>query len=177
MRNNIHPIVFPFILLTGVLISQNSFALRCGTSLITAGDSKIAVRKKCGEPSWIDHWSTELRRNPDTDWEHSLTRFHERWAYNRGPHRFISFVTFDGGMVVSVDQNGRGFHETRGSQRCQLIRFPLGTASAEIQAKCGDPDLKEQRIESITQPIGNGREQVTVSVDEWTYNLGPTRFL
>jgi hypothetical protein len=53
----------------------------------------------------------------------------------------------------------------------------LGVTSAEVAAQCGEPDVKERHYETITQPITGGRRHISVSVDEWTFNLGPTRFI
>jgi hypothetical protein len=39
------------------------------------------------------------------------------------------------------------------------------------------PDSQEQRYETVTEKIAGGRRQVGVSVDEWTFNLGPTQFM
>ena len=37
-----------------------SFALRCGTRLVSSGDTKFEVLQKCGEPDFVDSWE---RRN------------------------------------------------------------------------------------------------------------------
>ena len=162
---------------TGLLASQNALAFRCKGGLITEGDSKITVLKKCGEPSWKDRWSEETIEYPYTDIEHRNLQINERWIYNPGPTQFIRIINFKGSKVFSIETGSRGFTVVPGLQRCDFDTFSMGTTSAEVAAKCGEPDMTEQRLESVTRPIAGGRQQVSVTVEEWTFNLGPTRFM
>jgi len=166
-----------FIFCLGVSASQNVFAFRCDGQLVSVGQSKLTVLKHCGEPDWIDRWVEETIDFPDTPIEHRLVRVNERWLYNPGPSQFLRFVTFRDGRVVSIETGGRGFIVRPGMQPCDLSSFSLGTPSAEVAARCGEPDMAERRIETVTRPIPGGRQQVTVSIDEWTFNLGATRFM
>lgn len=160
-----------------LLTTQNAFAFRCSGGLIAEGDSKISVLKKCGEPNWIDRWGEGIVNYPDTDFEHRLSRINERWIYNPGPTQFMRIITFLGSKVSSIETGSRGFTNSAETQRCNFDVFSLGTTSVEIASRCGKPDLTDQRIETFTNKISDGRQQITVSVDEWTYNLGPTRFM
>ncbi len=166
-----------FTLSVGLLTGQSAFAFRCGGKLVTEGNSKISVLKKCGEPNWKDRWGEEIVELPDTDFEHRITRINERWIYNRGPTHFLRIITFRDGKVIAIETGSRGFTVTPRMQRCDFDIFSLGATSAEIAAQCGKPDLKERRYETITRKIVGGRKQITVTVDEWTFNLGPTRFM
>ncbi len=166
-----------FFFCVGLLVSQTSYAFRCGSDLITEGDSKISVLKKCGDPSWIDRWLEEIVDLPDTNFEHRITRINERWVYNPGPTQFLRIITFKDSKVLSIDTGGRGFTPEPGTQHCNFDIISLGSTTAEVNARCGEPDLIDQRYETITRRIAGGRRQVTVTVDEWTFNLGPTRFM
>jgi hypothetical protein len=159
------------------MASQSAFAFRCDGELVTEGDTKLSVLNKCGEPSWIDRWPEEIVDFPDTDFEHLVSRINERWMYNPGPTQFLRIITFKDGQVSSIESGSRGFTVVPGIQRCNLDIFSFGTSTAEIAAQCGEPDLKEQHYETITQKIAGGRRQITVSIDKWTFNLGPTRFM
>jgi len=160
-----------------LLAAHNAYAFRCSGGLISTGDSKLALLKKCGEPSWIDRYTERTVEQPDTDFEHSITRINERWIYNLGPTQFIRIITLRDGRVASIETGGRGFSVFPGMQPCDFNSIPMGSTSAEVKAKCGMPDSQEQRFETVTVPIAGGRRQVGVSVDEWTFNLGPTQFM
>ena len=157
--------------------SQNSFAFRCDGHLVTKGDSKISVLKKCGKPTWTDRWVEEIIDLPDTDFEHRIARVNERWIYNPGPTQFLRILVFRDSEVISIETGSRGFTVVPGMQRCDFELFALGTTSAEVAIKCGKPDWEEQRYELVTHKIAGGRRQISVTVDEWTFNLGPTNFM
>lgn len=161
----------------GLVASDDAYAFHCSGGLISQGDSKLVLLKKCGEPSWIDRWVERIVIQPDTDFEHSATRINERWFYNRGPTEFIRIITLRGGRVANIETGGLGFTVVPGMQRCDFNSLSLGTTSAEVRAKCGKPDSQEQHYETVTEKIAGGRRQVSVSVDEWTFNLGPTQFM
>ena len=157
--------------------SQGALAFRCNGDLISEGDSKLTVRASCGEPDWIDHWAEELIQSPDTDIERRLLRVDERWIYNQGPTQFLRIITFKNGRVTSIDTGGYGFVTTPGLQDCDLDSFSMGTTSLEVAQKCGQPDARERRIETVTVPALGGRQKTAVVVEEWTFNLGPRRFM
>lgn len=160
-----------------LLATQNAFAFRCGNDLVTIGDSKISVLNKCGKPDWIDRWTEEIIDFPDTDQEHRATRINERWAYNPGPTQFIRIITFSDSTVSVIETSGRGFTVTPGMERCDFDTLAVGINSGEVLVRCGEPDAREQRYETITHKITGGRRQVSVTVDEWIFNLGPTHFM
>ena len=165
------------LLCLGLVATHSAYAFRCSGGLISTGDSKLVLLKKCGEPSWIDRYAESTVEQPDTDFEHSITRINERWIYNLGPTQFIRIITLRDGRVAHIETGGRGFTVYPGMQRCNFNSFSLGSTSAEVRAKCGQPDSQEQRYETVTEKIAGGRRQVSVSVDEWTFNLGPTQFM
>ncbi len=165
------------VVILALLATQNAFAFRCGNNLVTTGDSKISVTKNCGKPDWVDRWSVEVIDFPDTGIEHRVIRINERWVYNPGPTQFIRIINFDGSSVSSIETGGRGFNLTPGKGRCDFDSLSLGTNSGEVSGRCGEPDATEQRYEEVTHKISGGRRQVSVTVDEWTFNLGPTHFM
>jgi len=170
-------IVILILLCLGLVATRSAYAFRCSGGLISTGDSKLILLKKCGEPTWIDRWAERIVVQPDTDFEHSITRINERWIYNRGPTDFIRIITLRDGRVANIETGGRGFTVIPGSQRCDFNSISLGTSTAVVRAKCGQPDSLEQHYETVTEPIAGGRRQVSVSVDEWTFNLGPSQFM
>lgn len=157
--------------------AQSVYAYHCRGGLISQGDSKLALLKKCGKPSWIDRWAERVVELPDTDFEHSISRINERWIYNPGPTQFIRIITLRGGYISKIETGGRGFTVVSGTKHCDFNNLNLGSPSAIVRAKCGKPDSREQHYEMITGKIAGGRRQVSISVDEWTYNLGPNQFM
>ncbi|MEJ2361213.1 MAG: DUF2845 domain-containing protein [Gammaproteobacteria bacterium] len=166
-----------FLLCLGLGSTHSAYAFHCSGGLISLGDSKLVLLKKCGKPDWIDRWAERIVNQPDTDFEHSITRINERWIYNPGPTEFIRIITLRDGRVANIETGGRGFTVVPGMQRCDFNSLSLGTTSAVVRAKCGKPDSQEERYETVTEKIAGGRRQVSVSVDEWTFNLGPNNFM
>ena len=113
--------------------------MRCGTKLVVAGDTKLEVLKKCGEPDFKETikmlktskevnlssagTSTNLtsRQSNLSSHKHSgqsgitlgteTIEAIEQWSYNRGPTQFIKLLTFRGGRLESVEEADRGFTE------------------------------------------------------------------
>lgn len=160
-----------------IVASQSVFAFRCSGELVSEGDSKLSVLDKCGEPALIDRWPEEIIDFPDTDFEHRLGRINERWIYNFGPSQFLRIITFKDGEVFNIENGSRGFTVVPGMQFCNFNVLSLGITTIELETRCGEPDLKEQRYETVTTRIPGGRRQVTVTIDKWTFNLGPTHFM
>jgi hypothetical protein len=73
--------------------------------------------------------------------------------------------------------------------RCGRRLVSTGDHMLEVRKKCGDPDFVAQRIEKrkvrvkVIRWVVNHQEEVSeeqtveVPVDEWTYDLGPERFI
>jgi hypothetical protein len=50
--------------------------------------------------------------------------------------------------------------------------------SADVAAKCGDPDFRDSHQEEVTQRLDtNTKQKVFITVEEWTYNLGPNQLM
>ena len=98
--------------------SADSF--RCGTRLVTDGDTAAKVEALCGEP-------TELRRSAilrrPVVWIHGRPYYLsedlvevrvETWTYNLGPHKLMRELRFEDGVLVEVRTLGHGYHEPAG---------------------------------------------------------------
>ncbi len=134
--------------------------------------------KKCGEPDWKDYWREDIINWPNTGFVHRLASINERWVYNPGPQSFMRFLSFHGSQLVKIETGSRGFIDSATSQRCQVNNLRLGTHESIIIHQCGEPDLKEQRYATVTRNLSpGGRQQITIPIDEWTYNFGATYFI
>jgi len=104
------------ILLLGIffLLSTNVFAgFRCDRQVVSVGDNKLEVLRKCGEPTMkeIEGYKSKgvFRKNIYTG------RVHwgredlpvERWYYDRGRHEFMRVLTFIGGTLDKIESGDK----------------------------------------------------------------------
>ncbi|HYE35800.1 DUF2845 domain-containing protein [Methylocaldum sp.] len=65
--------------------------------------------------------------------------------------------------------------------RCGSRLVTLGDYKLQVLSKCGEPIFTDSRIEfRVVRLYGSGLEferYVPVTIDEWTYNFGPNRFV
>ncbi len=114
--------------LTNAAFPAFGSALRCGTRLITEGDTKSKVLAICGEPHYIDAWEEErtyrtypwASHNVYYDNQHYEDKFLkpkiikefiwiEEWTYNHGPHRFMDHVRLEKGRVKKIVSGEFGY--------------------------------------------------------------------
>lgn len=109
-----------------LVAASPAFAFRCGTKLVTEGDTRSEVIAKCGDPVEIDRRS--IFRQP-LYWIHGRP-FHvgsgvveipvEIWIYNFGPSKLMRQLRFEDGKVVEIETLGYGYHDNpRPSQPAQ----------------------------------------------------------
>ena len=48
--------------------------------------------------------------------------------------------------------------------------------SFDVLAKCGQPDFRDSHQEEVVQQLDGTKKKVFITVEEWTYNLGPNQF-
>jgi hypothetical protein len=97
--------------------SQAVDGLRCGGRLAQGGDTRDAVRKKCGDPSDVTRQT--IRRRPS--YFHYGVLYYigdevieipvEIWTYNFGPNKFMRRLRFVDGLLEQVETLGYGYHE------------------------------------------------------------------
>ena len=62
--------------------------------------------------------------------------------------------------------------------RCEGKVISVGDTSGELLMKCGEPDWKQSHTEEIIDTRDKDRRlRILITVEEWTYNLGPDRFM
>jgi hypothetical protein len=67
--------------------------------------------------------------------------------------------------------------------RCGNALITRGDSVLRVQHECGDPAYASQYVVYGLHPVYNGLlhvyadETVPITVEEWTYNFGPTRFM
>jgi len=92
-------------------------SFRCGTKLVTDGDSADKVLSLCGEPSSITR--SEVWRRPVV-WRYGrpyyLSEYPqpvavEFWTYNLGTHKLMRRLRLEDGLVTEIETLGHGYRE------------------------------------------------------------------
>jgi len=81
------------------------FDFRCGSRIITIGDYRYDVLRKCGEPSHMEVWQ-EVRFIRDFG-EEPVTV--EGWEYNLGSTNFIRYLRFENGRLIRITVGDYGY--------------------------------------------------------------------
>lgn len=112
-----------FVLLSLVLIGcafaseAAADAMRCGTRLVTFGDTRSAVRSICGEPAEVE--TRAILRRPTYALNGRVVHLGdgyvevpvEIWTYNFGPYKLLRRVRFVDGRVDEIETLGYGYRE------------------------------------------------------------------
>jgi hypothetical protein len=52
-----------------------------------------------------------------------------------------------------------------------------GDRNSDVIAKCGSPDFRDSHQEEVVQRLdADTKQKIYITVEEWTYNLGPNQF-
>ena len=73
---------------------------RCGSNTVDRGDTTVHVLTLCGKPDF---------REALGDRDASPGKRVEKWHYNRGVGDFVYALTFEEGVLESVENAGRGY--------------------------------------------------------------------
>jgi hypothetical protein len=105
------------VLVLGLLACSPAFAFRCGSKIVTEGDSRAEVAAKCGEPADVVQMQSVYRRpviwsrgRPYYIGEDFLEVPVEAWVYNLGPNKLMRRVRFENGIVVEIETLGYGYN-------------------------------------------------------------------
>lgn len=117
VRNKAFYFLIPLVLLLTARVEADS--MRCGSQLVSRGDSRSEVRFKCGEPTDVEtrsilrkpYYGFTGRRNfyqgSDTYVEIPI----EVWTYNFGPYKLMRQVQFVNGRIDDIFTMGYGYHD------------------------------------------------------------------
>ncbi len=78
-------------------------SLRCGSRLVSLGDSAVKVRQLCGEPLAREVVATRTRHLGVPVAFTEITELVEMWTYEVGPTRFRRELTFSGGALEAIE--------------------------------------------------------------------------
>jgi hypothetical protein len=105
------------LLVFGLLACSPAFAFRCGTKLVSEGDTRAQVAAKCGEPTDVINQGSVFRR--PVFWNHGRRYYIgesaieipiESWVYNLGPNKLMRRVRFEAGVVTEIETLGYGYN-------------------------------------------------------------------
>ena len=108
------------LLLACLATTARADAMRCGSKLVTFGDTRSAVRSLCGEPSDIQ--TRSILRRPTYNLHGRVVYFGdgyveipvEVWIYNLGPYKLMRQIRFVDGRVDEIETMGYGYREKSG---------------------------------------------------------------
>ncbi len=98
---------------------------RCGSRIVSVGDRRQDVLRKCGPPDSVDSWQ-EVRYRGDLglglgSWLPEPGRRYyvgpalaqelvtiEEWEYNLGPNQFIRYLTFENNRLTGLTTGDYG---------------------------------------------------------------------
>lgn len=159
-------------------VARADFALRCDGGIISVGDSKLHLLARCGSPALVEElvW-------PAPSGQRAAATV-ETWSYNFGPNQFLRFVTLVSGKVVNIELGSYGYPPDQllrrrepGRARCDSAALRVGDRKLDLLAKCGEPDLRESRLERRGDGTKRRPAGIAVQVEVWTYDFGPQHFV
>ncbi|MCK9459044.1 MAG: DUF2845 domain-containing protein [Proteobacteria bacterium] len=149
--------------------------LSCDDGVVEMSDSKYLVESKCGEPTFTD--ATRVTRVSERG-DEVLQEFVEveDWLYDFGPNRLVVVLTFEKDRLIGMRSFGYG-RDSGGSPAFDKV-VAIGEPTVRVLFLFGPPSYKEERIDtSVVSREHGGAFPKQVSVETWTYNLGPNRFM
>jgi hypothetical protein len=83
-------------------------SMKCGTRLVSPGDSKVKVLLRCGDPFFREIVGERTIRSRYLGvFSRSQTVLIEKWTYNLGSTRFLRTLTFEGDKLVNIEKGDK----------------------------------------------------------------------
>jgi len=169
------------IVLLALLLPSRSSAdsISCDRGIVSSGDRAGDLLVKCGEPEWRDSRTEEIVERFGVETKRTTTVTVEDWTYNFGPYQFMRIVTLRNGVVSEVRTGQYGAPKDRGPAppECGGRVISTGDTKADVLIRCGEPFVTTSHQEELKERLVGGSRTVIVTVEEWTYNFGPQRFM
>jgi hypothetical protein len=108
---------YPALFVVGALLANPALALRCGSDLVSKGDSTFALTQRCGPPTAVQRVEgrTVTSQVWDPNWNQyrnvveSVSDPYEIWYYNFGPTNFVAKITVRNGQIDKLEDDGYGY--------------------------------------------------------------------
>jgi len=165
---------FLLILFLFTMYSQGA-AFYCGSELVSNGDTKAEVLRKCGEPFWKEQHEVILVEGKSSDKESRVSVIIDEWSYNFSESSWVYRLRFSNGKLEDIETRGYGYPKRGAVDPCGDGRnISLGDITAEVVLKCGEPFHKEYREDEIRQKVERNIERrISIIIEEWTYDFRP----
>jgi len=107
--------LFVIVLLMAAVGVARADSFKCGTEVVSSGDTRDQVSAKCGNPGNIQRGTAFV---PSVAWVNGVpvsagnTLIEvpvELWLYNFGPTQLMRRVRFESGRVVAIEILGYGY--------------------------------------------------------------------
>ena len=114
-------IIFFALIIIFLFTGNNSWAFRCGSGLVSSGDTKTQVSVTCGKPTSKEKKCKNNQEYTTTAKSGRLKKIKkcgnkvEVWHYNCGENDFIYALTFENGILINETTEGRG----KGKSECR----------------------------------------------------------
>jgi hypothetical protein len=88
---------------------------RCGNNTAVRGDTTVRVLSLCGNPDFKEQLGDKEEGAVVQSDQGDITRYKketkrvEKWHYNRGAGDYVYALTFENGVLQSVESTGRGY--------------------------------------------------------------------
>jgi hypothetical protein len=173
-------LAFLIILLTVPVGGVYAASFDCAGGIVSVGDARTDLLMKCGEPDSKEAHNEEIVDRPDQGVKRKRSITVEDWTYNFGPRQFMRIITLKNGSITDIRTGNYGY--TRQAEpdqpECGGRIISTGDVKSEVLATCGDPAWKDSHQEELRERRESGQEhRVFVTVEEWTYDFGPNRFM
>lgn len=163
------------VLLVAVALPADA-ALRCGNRLVDEGDREFQVRERCGEPFWIEDWTSIEVLDRGQPFERQREVDSSTWYFNFGPRALMQQLTFVDGVLRRIESLGYGVNEI--GTNCPFDRDFTGMSSGELVARCGDPaERRRSRDAVVLRPGPRIESWRDPRREEWIYDFGEDRLL
>ena len=103
-----------FAFAAAVFLPVHAETLRCNGHIVETGDSKLSVRRYCGEPVLQDTYCAPVYYSPGFQpvpepFASAVVPclMVDEWLYDRGPGNLAATVRLRGGMVLSITYGAR----------------------------------------------------------------------
>ena len=94
-------------------------SLRCGTRIVSIGETSAQVRETCGEPDHLKQWEEGEGNHISQLFDYEAERYlapklikgpihMERWTYNLGSNKFIRYLYFQNGELFKIETGDKG---------------------------------------------------------------------
>ena len=155
-------------------------SISCPGGIVSSGDSAVDLIMKCGQPAYKDSHQEEITDTSNPNLRQRTYITIEQWTYDFGPQQFLRIVYIKNGVVAGVKTGNYGTSKDRepAGPECGGRTISTGETKSDILTKCGEPFYRTSHDEELRVPTGGtGYRDVIVTVEEWTYNFGPQRFM